>query len=126
MLSEQVNYRLYNVYIRPYLQSLLNIYPIFTTKKQKHHEGIDRQIFRIIHQWHDARNIEIENLPKYCSICQLTHKHWNNLMVTIFDTNPSIIKDFLQHKMAILYPDEYLPNSCLMNERWQTPGKSRS
>ena len=77
MLSEQVNYRLYNAYIRPYLQSLLNIYPILTTNKQKQLEGLNRQAFRIIHQWHDARNIEIENLPKYRLICQLTHKHWN-------------------------------------------------
>ncbi|CAF4677541.1 unnamed protein product, partial [Rotaria sp. Silwood2] len=35
MMSEQVNYRLYNAFLRPYLQSILNIYHILTPSKQK-------------------------------------------------------------------------------------------
>ena len=125
MTSEEVNYRLYNAFIRPYLQSLLNIYPILTMTKQKQLEGLNRKVYRIIHQWHDARNIEIENLPKYQSICQLTNKHWDKLIQTIFLTNPSIIQDFLQHKLAILYLNEYLTNPMLINERRKIFGRGR-
>lgn len=125
MASEEVNYRLHNAYIRPYLQSLLNIYPILTTTKQKQLEGLNRKVYRIIHQWHDARNIEIENLSKYQSICQLTNKHWDKLIQTILVTNPSIIQDFLQHKLAILYLNEYLTNPMLINERRKIFGRGR-
>ena len=125
MLSEEVNYRLYNAYIRPHLQSLLNIYPVLTENKQKQLENLNRQVFRIIDQWLDARNIEIESLPKYRSIGQLIHRHWNNLINTILDTNPSITQDFLQHKMGILYLDEYLSNPGLANERKRIFNKGR-
>lgn len=64
-----------------------------------------KKIFRTIHQWFDVRNVEIENLPKYKSISKLT------------DTNPSIIEDFLQHKLSIVYLQEYLSNPGLSTER---------
>jgi hypothetical protein len=83
MMSEQVNYRLYNAFIRPYCQSILNIYPILTPAKQNQLGGLNRKIFRVIHKWFDARNIEIENLPKYQSISKSTYKHWDKLIHTI-------------------------------------------
>jgi hypothetical protein len=126
MISEEINYRLYNAYIRPYLQSLFNIHPILTSTKQNQLEGLNRKVYRIIHRWYDARNIEIENLPKYQSIAQLTYKHWDNLIQTILETNPSIIQDFLQHKLAILYLDEYLSNPILINERRKIFGRGRT
>jgi hypothetical protein len=49
MMSEQVSYRLFNAFIRPYYQSILNIYPILTPTKQKQLEGLNRKIFRVIH-----------------------------------------------------------------------------
>ncbi|CAF5039621.1 unnamed protein product, partial [Rotaria sp. Silwood1] len=83
MMTEQVNYRLYNAFIRPYLQSILNIYPNLTPSKQNQLEGLNRKIFRVMQQWFDATNIEIENLPKYQSISKLTFKHWDKLIHTI-------------------------------------------
>ena len=79
MMSEKVNYILYNAFIRPYLQSILNFFPVLSLSKQKQLEGINRSIFRTIHQSYDARNIEIENLPKYKSIMKLTDMHWDKL-----------------------------------------------
>jgi len=125
MLSDQVSYRLYNAFIRPYLQSLLNIYPILSSTKQKQLESLNRKIFRIIHRWFDARNVEIENLPKFQSISKLTYKHWDKLIITILETNPSIIEDFLQHKLSILYLNEYLSNPALSNERRKIFGRGR-
>ena len=125
MLSDEVNYRLHNAYIRPHLQSLLNIYPILSTYKKKQLEGFNRQFFRTIHYWYDARNIEIENLPRFRSIDKLTHKHWKNLFTTILNTNPSIIQDYIQHKMSILYLNEYLTNPCLIKERRKIFNKGR-
>ena len=117
MTSEQVNYRLYNAYIRPYYQSILNIYPILSLAKQNKLEGLNRKIFRRIHRWFDARNVEIENLPKYQPITKLTKIHWDKLIDTILKTNTSIIEDFLQHKLSILYLQEYLSNPELSQER---------
>ncbi|CAF2851717.1 unnamed protein product [Rotaria sp. Silwood2] len=125
MMSEQVNYRLYNAFIRLYLQSILNIYPILTPSKQNQLEGLNRKIFRVIHQWFDARNIEIENLPKYQSISKLTFKHWDKLIHTILVTNPSIVEDILQHKLSILYLREYLSNPTLATERRKIFGRGR-
>lgn len=119
MTSEQVNYRLYNAYIRPYYQSLLNFHPILSPSKQNKLEGLNRKIFRTIHRWFDARNVEIENLPKYQSITKLTKMHWDKLIVTILNTNPSIIEDFLQHKLSIVFLQEYLSNPALSQERKQ-------
>ena len=125
MTSEQVNYRLYNAYIRPYFQSLLNIYPILASSKQKQLEALNRKIFRTIHHWFDARNIEIENLPKYQSIMKLTEIQWGKLTDTILKTNPGIIEDFLQHKLSILYLREYLSNPNLLSERRKIFGRGR-
>ncbi|CAF4808590.1 unnamed protein product, partial [Rotaria magnacalcarata] len=117
MTSEQINYKLYNAFIRPYLQSILNFFPILSLTKQKQLEGINRKIFRSIHRWFDARIIEIENLLKYKSISKLTYMHWDKLTQTILVTNPSVIEDFLQNKLSILYLHEYLSNPTLANER---------
>ena len=125
MTSEAMNLKLYNAYIRPYLQTLLNIYPILKSTQQKQLESLNRQIFRIIYQWVDARNVETENLPKYQSISQLTSKYWIKLKQTILDTNPNIVDDYLQHKLSILYLQEYMKNPTLMRERRKTFGKGR-
>ncbi len=69
--------------------------------------------------------MEIENLPKYQPISKLTYKHWDKLTQTILITNPSIIQDFLQHKLAILYLNEYLSNPALANERRKIFGRGR-
>ena len=125
MTSEKINYRLYNAFIRPYLQSILNFFPILSLSKQKQLEGMNRSIYRTMHQWHDARNIEVENLPKYKSIMKLTYIHWDKLTQTILETNQSIIEDFLQHKLSILYLQEYLTNPALANERRKIFGRGR-
>jgi hypothetical protein len=125
MMSEKVNYCLYNAFIRPYLQSILNIYQILAKDKKKQLEGLNRKIFRIIHQWYDARNIEIENLPKYRKIEDLAHIHWNKLVCTILKTNPSVIEDFLQHKLSIIYLREYLSNPSLSKQRKEIFRKGR-
>jgi hypothetical protein len=101
------------------------MHSILTSTKQKQLEGVNRKIFRIIHQWFDARNVEIENLPKYQSISKLTYKHWDKLTQTILKTNPSILEDFLQHKLSIVYLNEYLANPALTNERRKIFGRGR-
>lgn len=125
MTSEKLNFRLFNAFIRPYYQSLLNIYPILTEGKKGQLEGLNRKIFRIIHNWHDARNVEITNLTKYRSIADLTSAHWHKLKSTIIRTNPSVIQDYLQHKMSILYMREYLNNPTLAKERRSIFGRGR-
>ena len=126
MMSEKINYKLFNAYIRPYYQSLLNIYPILTSSKQKQLEAMNRQIFRTIHRWFDATSIEIESLPKYKSIANLTDIHWDNLTATILRTNPRVLEDFLQHKLSILYLQEYLTNPSLAQERRSIFGGGRT
>ena len=117
MMSEEVRYRLYNAFIRPYLQSILNIYPIIAATKHRQLEGLNRSIFRTVNQWYDARNIEIENLPKYHSVTTLTNAHWSKLTTTMLITNPEVVEDFLQHKLALVYLEEYLHNPALAKER---------
>ncbi|CAF1660001.1 unnamed protein product [Adineta ricciae] len=117
MTNEKTNLKLFNAYIRPYYQSLLNIYPILSTGKKNELESLNRKIFRIVYTWHDARNVEITNMTKYRSIAELTATHWAKLTNTIIRTNPSVIQDYLQHKMSILYIHEYLNNPTLAKER---------
>jgi hypothetical protein len=126
MISEAVSYRLFNAYIRPYYQSLLNIYPILSACKQKQLEAMNRQISRVINRWYEAKNIEIENLPKYKSIVELVYAHWDKLTRTIIKTNPSVIEDFLQHKLAIIYLQEYFTNPVLLQEKRKIFGRGRT
>jgi hypothetical protein len=84
MTCEKINFRLFNAYIRPYYQSLLNVYPILSDGKKGQLEGLNRKIFRIIHNWHDARNIEVTNLTKYRSIAELTAAHWNKIRAVLY------------------------------------------
>jgi hypothetical protein len=126
VLSETVSYRIFNAYIRPYYQSILNVYPILPNSKRNHLEAFNRQMFRIIHHWFDATNDEISNLPKYKSIDKLTQSHFTKLIPTIITTNPSVICDFLQHKMYLLYIYEYYNNPLLLKEKRTIVNKGRT
>ena len=86
---------------------------------------MSRKMFGTIHRWFDANNIEIESLPKYKSISELANIHWNKLTLTILLTNPSVLEEFLQHKMSILYLQEYLTNPALTKGRRDIFGKGR-
>ena len=96
-----------------------------SSSKQKQVEGLNRKIFRTIHQWFDARNVEIEHLPKYQSIINLTEIHWGKLIDTMLKTNSSIIEHFLQHKLAIIYLREYLLNPTMAHNRRKIFGRGR-
>lgn len=124
-MQEATNYRLFNAYVRPYLQTLLNIFLVLSLNKKNQLEAFNRQLYRTLHQWYDSRNVEIENLPKYQSIENLAHNHWNKMLRTMIDTEPNIIQDFLQHKQSILYIKEYLTNSALTKERRTIFNKGR-
>jgi hypothetical protein len=126
MLSEEVAYRLYNAYIRPHYQSLLNIYPLLSISKQNKLEALNRQVFRSIHGWYDATNIEVSNLCKYKTIDELTQVHWVKLIGTILRTNPSVIGDFIQHKMYLLYIQEYFKNPNLLKEKQKIFNRGRT
>ncbi|CAF1345446.1 unnamed protein product [Rotaria magnacalcarata] len=126
MLSKEISYRLYYAYIRPYYQSMLNIYPILSNIKKENLEAFNRKIFRIINRWHDATNDEITNLPTFKSIEFLTQMHFKNLLTTAMRSNPSIIADFIQHKLYILYLKEYYTNPVLLKEKRQIVSKGRT
>jgi hypothetical protein len=117
MLSQEISYRLYFAYIRPYYHSVLNIYPILSRNKQQQMESLNRRIFRTIHRWYDATNDEITHLPAYKSIELLTQIHFTKLLSTIIRTNPSIIADFIQHKLYLLFLREYFLNPVLLKEK---------
>ena len=117
MISEPVAYRLYNAFIRPHYQSLLNIYPILTKTKQIQLESLNRQIFRNLHHWYDATNEEISQMPKFKSIDELTRVHWSKIIQTIISTNPSVLTEYFQYKMYLLFINEYYRNPLLIRER---------
>ncbi len=102
MLSIEICYRLYHAYIRPYFQSILDIYPILSVTKKKQLEALNRQIFRIIHRWYDSTNDEIINLPMCKSIELHTQLHFTKLLSIIMRSNPSVIADFIEHKLYLL------------------------
>lgn len=126
MLSETVSYQLYNAFIRPHYQSILNIYPILSKSKQNHLEALNRQMFRLIHYWYDALNTEIMHLPKYKSLDNLTQSHWSKITQTIIRTNPSVLSDYIQHKMYVLYMSEYYQNPALLKEKRAIVNKGRT
>jgi hypothetical protein len=95
----------------------LNIYPILSKTKQNQLEALNRQMFRIIHSWYDATNYEISNLLKYKSIDKLSQAHWIKIVPTMLRTNPDVLCDFLQHKMYLLYIDEYYNTPLLLEEK---------
>jgi hypothetical protein len=126
MLSVAIAYRVFNAYIRLYYQSFLNIYPIISSSKQNHLEALNRQMFRTIRHWFDATNDEIVNLPTYKSIDKLTQMHWKNIIPAIITTNPSILSDFLQRKMYLLFIYKYYNNPLLLKEKREIVNKGRT
>jgi hypothetical protein len=103
MLSKEISYRLFYAFIRPHYQSVLNMYPIISRSKQQQLEAFNRKIFRIVNRWHDATNIEVINLPAYKTIEHLTQIHFSKLCSTIIRSNPSIIIDYIQHKVYLFF-----------------------
>ena len=54
---------------------------------------------------------------KYRSINNLTQIHWSRIIQTIMRKNPSVLADFIQHKMYMLYLIEYYQNPALLKEK---------
>jgi hypothetical protein len=126
MLSQEISYRLYHAYIRPHLQSILSIYPVLSRTKQQQLEALNRQIFRVVHRWFDARNDEIINLPTYKSIEKLSQNYFTKLLSTITQTNPNVMAEFIQHKMYLLYLNQYLTDPTLIKEKRRTMVRGRT
>jgi hypothetical protein len=126
MLSSKISYRLYHAYIRPYFQSIFNIYPVLSRTKQQQLESLNRKIFRIINRWHDATNDEITNLPTYKSIELLTQIHYTKLLTTIMRSNPTVIADFIQQKLYLMFLREYFLNPALLKEKQKMVDKGRT
>ena len=116
-MSGSIRYRSFNAYVRPHLQSLLTIFPALSSYRQNQIEALSRQIHRATNQWYETRNIEVGALDKYRSITQLAGSRSGKLSTTILRTNPAVIEDFLQHKLAILYLQDYLTKPALSKER---------
>jgi hypothetical protein len=126
MLSSKISYRLYHAYIRPYFQSIFNIYPVLSRTKQQQLESLNRKIFRIINRWHDATNDEITNLPTFRSIELLTQIHYTKLLTTIMRSNPTVIADFIQQKLYLMFLREYFLNPALLKEKQKMVDKGRT
>ena len=126
MLSEKVSFRLYYAFIRSSYQSLLNVYPILSRTNKEKLEAINRKVFRIIYRWYDATNNEIKNLPIFKSMEVLTQTHFNKLLPSITRSNPSIIADYLQHKLYILFLNEYYTNPALQKQKREITGRGRT
>ena len=126
MLCTGISHRLYYAYIRPYYQSILDIYPILSSTKKQQLEALNRKIFRIINRWYDATNDEIINLPIYKSIELLTQLHFTKLLSTIIRSNPSVIADFIEQKLYLVYLKEYYLNPALVKEKRKIVGKGRT
>jgi hypothetical protein len=99
---------------------------LLSRTKQKQLEAFNRKNFRIIHRWYDATNDEIINLPMYKSVELLTQMHFTKLLSTIIRSNPSVIADFIEQKLYLLYLREYYLNPALIIEKRQIVGKGRT
>ena len=126
MLSDEVSYRLYHAYIRPYLQTIFNIYPILTRNKQLQMEALNRRIYRVIHRWPDARSVEIANLPSYKSIEAHTQQFFDKVIRTTLTSNPLVIEEYLQFKMYRLYLTEFIDNPRLAKARRPMVNRGRT
>ena len=94
--------------------------------KQNRLEALNRQTFRLIHWWLDATNAEVAHLPKYRSIDNLTQIHWSRIIQAIIRTNPSVLAEFIQHKIYMLYMTEYYQNPALIKEKKAIVNKGRT
>ena len=125
MLSDEVSSRLYHAYIRPYLQTILNIYPVLAHNKQQQMEALNRRIYRVIHRWPDARNNEVMNFPSYKSIEMHTRKFFDKVMNATLTSNPMVIEDYMQFKMYRMYLSEYIDNPLRTKDRGSTMNRGR-
>ena len=125
MLTRTSAQKLFSAHVRSHYQSMLNVFPALSQSNQQQLESRNRQVFRYMHYWPDATNLEIESLPDFSSFRDLCNKHWVNLINTIRRTSPSVLEDLIQHKLSALYMNEYLTNRTLTKERKEIFGKGR-
>ena len=116
---------LYHAYIRPYLQTILNIYPVLAHNKQQQMEALNRRIYRVIHRWPVARNNEVMNFPSYKSIEMHTRKFFDKVINATLTSNPMVIEDYMQFKMYRMYLSEYIDNPLRTKDRGSTMNRGR-
>ena len=56
----------------------------------------------------------------------LTQTHYSKLLSTFTRTNRSVIADFIQHKLYLLFLKEYFLNPNLLKEKRKIIGKGRT
>jgi hypothetical protein len=101
-----------------------NLRDIINAQLSKEQTHIDRNLIQL-HR-HDATNDEKTNLPIFKSIELLTQIHYTKLLTTIMRSNPTVIADFIQQKLYLMFLREYFLNPAPLKEKQKIVDKGRT
>lgn len=93
---------LFNAFLLPYFQQAYLLYPLLSTTAQESLEAKNRSLFRLIFRWYDARNDEINWLPRFKNIRLRAREYLEKFVAKARIITPELFEMFEQHKLAKL------------------------
>ncbi len=102
---------IFNAFILPYLQMIYVVWPLLSTSNIARVEAKNRELYRRVHNWWDARNDEVRWLPGF----QTAENRAQIFLRRIVDKAESVMPDLLE--------DYILSKAMPMYMRMHTEGK---
>lgn len=94
---------LFNAFILPYLQMMYLIWPLLSTTTIGKIEAKNRQLYRVVHHWWDARNQEITSLPNFETLTTKAQRFLRRFLDKITIVLPELFDDYILAKAMPMY-----------------------
>jgi hypothetical protein len=92
-----------NAFILPYFQLLYTIWPLLSVSTIETIEAANRQIYRLIYNWWDARNDEIKSLLAYQTAATRAERFLRPFIDKVKTVSPELFEQYILTKVMPMY-----------------------
>jgi hypothetical protein len=92
-----------NAFILPYFQLLYIIWPLLSISIIKRIEATNRQIYRLIYNWWDARNVEVQWLPTFQPAATRAQTFLRRFIDKVTTVSPELFEHYILTKSMPMY-----------------------
>jgi hypothetical protein len=92
-----------NAFILPYFQLIYTIWPLLSLSTIEIVEATNRQIYRLIYNWWDARNDEVQWLPAFQPAATRAQRFLRRFLDKATTVSPEFFENYILTKAMLMY-----------------------
>ena len=101
--SARARHLISQAFIQPYLQLIYVVWPLLSTSSTDQVEATNRQLSRLIHNWFDASNDEVQWLPHYLTAESNAQRFLRRFIDKSTSITPELFDDYILSKAMPMY-----------------------